>query len=391
MTTPAAPSNTPAVPQPAIDDLHRRLDQVRWPRRAAGAAVPGFDTERLRPLVERWRHSFDWRSVEARLDSIGQLSTSARDGRRLHTVHAHGGGRVPVLLVHGWPDSPLRFLDLVPRLTAAGHSVVAPAIPGFGLSEEPPGEISCDLVAEDFHALMAELGYDRYAVHGGDWGSVIGTALASLRPEAVVALHLTDLPFDLAYTVDGESASDAEVAYLRILDQFASSQLYLTTNSCQPDVTSLALSDSPVGLLAWLVHLYDQWTETQIDADDLLAGASLLWLTGTVRSAMRLYSEPARAWDPSGEDADPGGGEGGCDAADPDGAQHTESWVPPRVETPTAFALFPHDVAMAPRTLADRFFTVDRYTVMPRGGHVAAMEVPALLADDLIAFLDGRS
>lgn len=380
MTALTAPSGTPTIPQDSVDDLHRRLDEVLWPRRAAGAAVPGFDTERLRPLVEHWRHRFDWRTVEARLEDLGQLTTTTDDGRRLHALHVRGGrggGRVPVLLIHGWPESPLRFVHLAPRLAAAGHDVVAPAIPGFGHSDEPDGEISRELVAEDFHTLMTELGYDRYAVHGGDWGSAVGTTLARSHPEAVVGLHLSDVPFELAYTIDEDDASAAEVAYLRSIEQFAGGQLYLTGNCTQPDVTALALTDSPVGLLAWLAHLYDLWSERQIDPDDLLASVSLMWLTGTVRSAMRLYCEPAAAWDASSTDGS---------STEDDGA-----WAPARVETATAFALFPEDIGMPPRALADRHFAVERFTVMPRGGHFAPLEQPALLAEDMVAFLDGRA
>ena len=378
---------TDTIAQAEIDDLHRRLDQVRWPVRATGAAVPGFDTDRLRPLVERWRHRFDWRMVEARLEKLGQLVTTTADRRRLHALHARGGERVPVLLIHGWPDSPLRFLHLMPRLTDAGHDVVAPAIPGFGLSQEPDGEISRELVAQDFHTLMTGLGYDRYAVHGGDWGSAIGTTLARLHPESVVALHLSDVPFDLAFTIHETSASEAEVAYLRSVEQFAGGQLYLTANTAQPDVTALALNDSPAGLLAWLTHLYDQWSETQIDDDDLLAAASLMWLTGTVRSSMRLYCEPAEQWDADSWDTD-AQDDTDVDAADWD---QTAAWVLDRVETPTAFALFPKDLAMAPRALAERHFRVERFTVMPHGGHFAALEQPALLAEDLVRFLNNRS
>lgn len=397
MTTQTAPPSTtstvPAVAQEAIEELHRRLDQIVWPRRSVGAAVPGFDTDRLRPLVERWRHGFDWRALEARLEALGQFMTTTADGRRLHALHSRGGEALPILLVHGWPDSPLRFLDLIPLLNAAGRDVVAPSIPGFGLSEEPVGEISRDLVAEDFHALMTELGYSRYAVHGGDWGSAIGTALARLHPEAVAALHLSDVPFDLAFTIDEASATEAEVAYLRSIERSAGGELYQAGNISQPDVTALALSDSPVGLLGWLAHLYDQWSEEEIDPDHLLANASLLWLTGTVRSSMRLYCEPAGAWDTSAwEDADARDW-GGQDA---EGAQTTgwgesASWAPERLEVPTAFALFPQDLAMAPRALAERHFAVERFTVMPRGGHFAALEQPDLLAEDLTAFLDRRS
>lgn len=368
-----------------INDLHRRLDTIVWPRRATGAAVPGFDTDRLRPLVDYWRDGFDWRAVEARLMELGQFVTQTADGRCMHGLHSRGAEHVPVLLIHGWPDSPLRFVHVLPLLVDAGHSVVAPSIPGFGFSDEPEGVMSLELAAEDFHAVMIELGYPRYAVHGGDWGSALATALARLHPESVVALHLTDVPFDLAFTIDVASASEAEVAYLKSIEQLSSGQLYLTANSAQPDVVALALTDSPVGLLGWLAHIFDQWSDGEISRDDLLAAASLMWFAGSIRSSLRLYSEPAANWDSSawGE---------GADAGWDDGESESDSgWAPPKIEIPTAFALFPRDLGMAPRALADRHFAVERFTVMPKGGHFAALEQPELLADDMITFFNGRS
>lgn len=401
MTAHPIPSAVPAILQNRIDDLHSRLDQAKWPRRAAGAEVPGFDTERLRSLADHWRHRFDWRTVEAQLEQLGQQLNTTTDGRRLHSIHARGGDRVPLLLIHGWPDSPLRFVHLVPLLTAAGHDVVAPAIPGFGLSEEPDNAMCTDLAAEDFHILMTGLGYDRYAVHGGDWGSVIGAALTRLHPEAVVALHLTDVPFDLAYTIDESTASEEEIAYLRNLGEYASGQLYLTANSTQPDVVALAITDSPIGLLGWLAYLYEQWSESEIATEDLLAAASLMWLTDSVRSSMRLYSEPAGTGDESTWEAgdpshskDTGAAEQYADRAEAsplEDAEASGSWGLARLETPTAFALFPKDIGMPPRALADRLFRVERFTAMPEGGHFAALEQPVLLAEDLIAFLRGKA
>ena len=201
------------------------------------------------------------------------------------------------LLIHGWPDSPLRFVALIPRLVDAGHTVVAPSIPGAGFSDEPEGQMSRELVAEDFHALMLELGYQRYAVHGGDWGAAIATTLASSHPEAVIALHLTDAPFDLTFTIDPETGSDAEVAYLRSVEKASAEQIYQGGSILQPDLVALAVANSPVALLGWLAHLYDQWRDDEIAVDHVLANASLLWLSGTIRSSMRLYSEPAGKWD----------------------------------------------------------------------------------------------
>lgn len=389
--TPSTDTTISAVPDATLSDLLHRLDHTKWPVSRQGAVTPGFDVQRLRPLVDRWLADFDWRRVEASMEALGQYFTTAADGRQLHTLHAQGGDALPVLLIHGWPDSPLRFVDLIPRLVEAGHTVVAPSIPGFGWSEEPEGEMSRELAAEDFHTLMLELGHPRYAVHGGDWGSAIGATLAAAHPEAVAALHLTDVPFDLAFTIDPETASDAEAAYLQRIQEFSDGQIYLMANCTQPDLLALALADSPVALLGWLAHLFDQWSEGDIADDHLLANASLLWLTGTVRSSMRLYSEPSGAWEAEADaPGDQWSAESGVAAESGDWERH-DSWAPPRVETPTAFALFPHDLGMAPRELAERHFAVERFSIMPRGGHFAALEQPDLLAADIVAFLRGRS
>jgi pimeloyl-ACP methyl ester carboxylesterase len=381
-TTPAL-INTPPVPQAAIEELRRRLDVARWPDVIdESAAVHGISVATVRRLAEHWKSDFDWRAVEAQLDRLGQVIVVRPDGRRLHAIHAKSpsGTGVPILLVHGWPDSLLRFTQLIPLLTAAGHDVVAPAIPGFGFSEQPRGEMSPTLVAEDFACLMAELGYPRYAAHGGDWGSAIATALAGAHPEAVVALHLTDVPWDKTFSVDREQASPAEQAFLDAAAAWAEVQTYLLANTRNPDTIAMALSDSPVGLLAWIAEMYHEWSQDPIPDDDILALASLYWLTNSVRSSIRLYSEPAQSWDDSGDgdwDETTGSGEIGWDSS--------------RIEVPTGFALFPKDLAgVPPREFAERFFPVERFTVMPRGGHFAALEQPQLLAEDLIGFLADR-
>ncbi len=395
-TSTAPATHSTAIPEEVLTDLFDRLDQTVWPTRAGGTSTPGFDVDRLRPLVERWRTGFDWRAIENTLDQMGQVVTTSEDGRRLHAFHVKGSGGPPVLLIHGWPDSPLRFVEVIPRLTDAGHTVVVPSIPGVGFSEEPECAISRELVAEDFHALMLELGYPRYAVHGGDWGAAIATTLASSHPETVIALHLTDVPFDLTFTIDPSTASEAEVAYLRSIEHASSEQIYQVGNILQPDLVALALANSPVALLGWLAHLYDQWRDDEIAIDHILANASLLWLTGTIRSSMRLYSEPAGDWDESSWDAD-----SMLSAMDSDNGQWGESggtngagddsWVPGRVEVPTAFAMFPKDLSLAPRELAEKHFAVERFTIMPRGGHIAALEQPELLVQDILDFFRGRS
>lgn len=383
----------PRISQDALDALDARIRDVRLPRLTpASEAAPGPDQSRQHTLLERWREGFDWRAIEDRVEELGYLETTTEDGRRLVAIHARAADSngIPILLVHGWPDSPMRFLDLIPMLTAAGHDVVAPAIAGFWTSEEPDTEMSRDVVAADMHALMGELGYGRYAAHGGDWGSAVAQTIAQQHPEAVAALHLTDVPFDLAYTIDKDTAGPAEVAYLESIEKFGQEALYLTANTMQPNMVATVLADTPFGLATWLGSLYDAWSEKRLADDVIIANAALLHLTRTVRSSMRLYSEPAMSWE--AEDWDDGDTDAlGDDAsAGDESADWSGDWAPARVEVPTAFALFPADLGMAPRELAERFFAVERFTIMPRGGHFAAIEDPALLAEDVLQFLAGR-
>lgn len=391
-------TRTNTLPPVSDDELRlltRRLADTRLIHLTTGAAAaPGPGAGLGERLLAHWR-DFDWRAVEARVDELGYVETRTSDGRRLAAIHARAeeATGVPILLIHGWPDSPLRFLDLIPLLTAAGHDVVAPAIPGFWCSDEPDGEMSRELVAADFSALMTELGHQRYAVHGGDLGSAVAQTIAQEQPEAVVALHLTDVPFDLAFTIDRDAAGPAEIAYLDRIEEFGAEALYLKANTAAPTLVATALQDSPIGLASWIGALYESWRDDPIDDAHVVINAAMLYLTGTVRSSMRLYTEPAQAWDdPPASEGDAGPEEPAeSDTGDWSGETGADGWKTAFVGVPTAFAMFPSDIAVAPRDLADRHFAVERFTVMPRGGHFAALEQPRALATDLLEFLAGRS
>lgn len=383
MTNPA-----PTVSPADLDDLRERLARTRW---VAGAApTRGIEPDRVRRLANRWQTGFDWAALEQEQADLGAAVTTTADGRRLHYLHrraSEDAGRLPVLLLHGWPDTPVQFRHLIPLLLAAGHDIVAPTAAGFGYTDEPTGELSPALVAGDAAALMQELGYARYAVHGTDWGATVGAALAEAQPEAVAALHLLQPPFDRAFLVDRASASEAELAYLTHMDEWADNAAYVSAQGSQGDTLAIALEDSPAGLLAWIAEKYDAWSGPGVADDDILAAVATMWFTRTFRSSIRLYSEPDQDWG-GAEDADwgaeAGDGDWGADAGESD-------WGSGRIEVPTAFAIFPQDIGTPPREFCERFFALERFTVMPRGGHWAALEEPQLVADDLLAFLADRA
>lgn len=376
---------TPTVTESRLADLTARVGAARlW---TSNAKILGVAPDRMASLVERWQ-TFDWRAVEAQQAAFGARITRTADGRTLHYLHRAGsrdGGSagLPILLLHGWPDSPLQFRAIIPALLAAGHPVVAPTAAGFGFSEAPATELSPDLVASDFLALMTELGYERFVIHGTDWGATVGAAIAGLAPKRVAGLHFLQPPFDRAFLVDRSTASESELVYLTQMDAWSESAAYVSAHLHQADTLAAAFADSPVGLLAWLAERYDAWSGRGVADEDILAAASLMWLTDTFRSSVRLYSEPAASWDggDSWGEADSGSEPGGDVYADADGG----AWAS-RIEVPTAFAIFPDDIGIPPRDFCDRFFAIVRYTVMPHGGHWAAGEEPDLVVEDLLDF-----
>ena len=391
-TTTPTPTSTPTISQEVLDDLAERLARTRYSENPR--AVKGMSTDRLRELVAAWQGA-DWRAVETWMDEHGSTTTTSPDGRTLHHLHVPGSDAdaVPVVLLHGWPDSPLLYRRIMPAIIAAGHPVVVPSAAGFGWSQQPDGELSAGLVAEDMHALMRSLGYPRYLVHGTDWGASVGTALVEAHPEAVAGLHLLQPPVDRVFSMGRDDLTEAETAFFVDADAWAENAAYISAHSLQGDTLAAALEDSPAGLLAWIGEKYDAWSGPDIQDEDIIDAVAMLWLTGTFRSSIRLYSEPEATWlseedgETGGEDGTAGWGEpGDGDAGSDAGEEDWGGWAPARIEVPTAIALFPQDLMQPPRELCERFFNVERFTVHDQGGHWAALEAPHDVAGDLLAF-----
>jgi pimeloyl-ACP methyl ester carboxylesterase len=380
----ADPPPEPAVvpfrveaPQAALDDLARRLARARWPELPAGIGwEAGTDPAHLRALVDRWRDGFDWRAVEARLARHEHVVTQV-DGQRLAALVARSPhpGAPPLVLLHGWPGSTLEFLGLVDRLTDpapedggpdAAVDVIAPALPGYGLSGPTTAEgWTVDRIADAVDVLLARLGHDRYVAQGGDWGAMVASQLAARHPDRVAGIHLNmviapkprDDPDALAGLTERELADLAQQAGAK-----GDEDGYRAIQGTKPQTLATALVDSPLGLLAWIAEKMRGWADpsTPIAVDDVLATTTLYWLTGTIGSANRLYLETRRRG-------------GSLPAA--------------RIEVPTGHARFPHEGFRPPRRWVERRYHVTHWTEQPRGGHFAALEVPDLLAHDVLAFV----
>ncbi len=344
------------IPQTALDDLHDRLARTRWPNEVDGAGWNyGFPLTRLRELAAHWHTGYDWRRHEAALNELPHFTT-AIDGQNIHFVHVRSPrpAALPLILTHGWPGSFLEFLDVIGPLSRDFHLVV-PSIPGFGFSG-PTCERGWDLtrVARAWAELMRRLGYDRYGAQGGDFGAGISLALGAVAPERVAGVHVNYLPTRPDPQVTLSAADEARLDKIRQL--MANRPPFQALQAHTPQTLGYALTDSPVGQLAWIAERFAQWTDprTPVSDERMLTDVSLYWLTATAASSARLHREAERRTEP-------------CPA-------------------PVGVAVFPHDITQPVRPLAERLYDIRHWSEFDRGGHFAAMEVPDLLAADISAF-----
>ncbi|TWD82455.1 pimeloyl-ACP methyl ester carboxylesterase [Kribbella amoyensis] len=365
-----------AVPEQQLDDLRRRLDLVRWPDELPGVGWEyGVPRDRLRELVAYWRDEYDWREAEARLNEWPQFVTEI-DGTRIHFAHliSPDPDALPLMITHGWPGSIVEFTEIAGPLLHGDPAfhLILPTIPGFTLSgptPEPGWEVN--RVARAFAVLLERLGYGRYGVQGGDWGAAISRELGRIHPDRVVGVHLNLLPGAGATTepTAGELAAldpaerDRTLAsWERMRAWIRGKRGYADLQMTRPQTLAYALTDSPVGQLAWIAEKFHEWSDpaSVIGTDHLLTNVMLYWLTGTAGSSGRIYYERAhhgRPMEPSG--------------------------------TPTALADFAHDNFVPLRHRADRTDNIVRWTTYPDGGHFAALEQPDVLVADIRAFFAG--
>lgn len=348
------------VPHTVLEDLTRRLQDARFPivvdeqNDSAGISVTF-----MKRLVNYWLNEYDWKAQQDVLNSYRHGIYMVK-GKELHAIHEESPKNLgTILLIHGWPDSFVRYLSVIRPLTEAGYNVVVPSLPGFAFSEQLEEHAAAEIAAR-IHALMLQLGYDRYTVHGGDWGASIGQQLALLYPQRISKLHLTDVPFSNRYALDESTLSQAEQEYVGKVAQWSRAEGgYYMLLSTKPLTASYGFADSPVFLSAFMAEKMQAWSENGISLDTMITNAMLYWVTNTGYSAARVYREAV-------------------------GSGHTPRG---RVEVPTAFAIFPHDISNPPYEYAQRFFNVVRFTHPERGGHFAALEEPALFVQDLLEFL----
>ena len=348
------------ITEGAVAELKGRLAATRFP--AGVVTSGGISYSDVSRLVSVWQTGYDWFAAQERLNGHPQVVVDI-GATTIHAVHLRAGrsSRPAILLLHGWPGSFVELLT-VGEILAHEFDVVIPSIPGFGFSGIPTmAGVSNAKVADWMADLMSALGYDEFAVHGGDIGAGVASWMALEHPTRLTFLHLNFIPG--SYWPEGsDNHSPEEVAFTKRraewTEQFGA---YAHMQRTTPLTPAYALSDSPAGLAAWLGEKFLRWSDpaSAISDDVLLTNLSIYWFTNTIASSMRFYLESAST--PLRIRADR------------------------RIGVETHIAHFPHEIVFPPASWVERGYAVRRWTEMPRGGHFAALEAPELLAADILA------
>jgi len=368
-----------------LQDLKERLDRTRWPDEIPGNGWDyGSNLDYIRELVDYWRTEFDWRSQEAFINTFSHFKTNV-NGIGIHFIHEKGKGPnpMPLVITHGWPGTFFEMHKIIPLLTDpsshggdAGDAfdVVVPSMPGYGFSGQPVKRgVDVSTVGDMWAKLMMEgLGYQRFAAQGGDWGAMVTNKLGFSYPENVIGIHSTFVSArPTPYMGPGSrELTEAEEAHLRERNEWTAAEGgYSHIQGTKPQTLSYGLNDSPAGLAAWIVEKYRTWSdcggdvESRFSKDVLLTTATIYWVTQTINSSTRFYYENRREpWNLAKDE---------------------------RIDVPCAIAVFPYEINSPPREWAERCYNVQRWTVMPSGGHFAALEEPTRLVEDIRGFFRG--
>ena len=371
---------TLSVPDSALSDLKQRLKNTRWPDEIPNNNWSyGADLGYLKDLCAYWENDYDWRAHEAVINQFKQYKTKVA-GIDLHFIYEEGKGEnpQPLLLSHGWPGSVYEFHKIIPMLTDPvsyggsaedSFTVIAPSLPGYTFSFKPDqARFSVEEITDAFAELMTKvLGFKSFVAQGGDWGGFVTSRMGFVYPELLKAIHLNFLAVRRDPSIL-ENPSEEEAVFLKQLNEFLKDETgYQWIQGTKPQTLAYGLTDSPVGLAAWLVEKFLTWTDHRGDLDGyfgrdtMLTDIMLYWTTGAIGSSFWPYY--ARMHSP---------------------------WPIPigkTVDVPTGYIQFPKEILSPPRSVADLFYSnIQSWTECERGGHFAALEQPELLVKDMRQF-----
>ncbi len=359
------------ISEKVIEDLHRRIDLVRWPvKELVDDWSQGVPLNKMKELVAYWRNKYDWRRCEKQLNSYDQFLTNI-DGVDIHFLHIRSRQKdaMPLILTHGWPGSVIEFLKVIGPLTDpesyggkamdAFHLVI-PSLPGFGFSGHPKDGWKVDRIARAWEELMKRVGYTRYVASGGDIGAAVSSTMGQHAPQELFAVHLSQ-PFVLP-DPPYENLTQDEQAMLDSFEYMARwGGGYALQQASKPQTLGYILADSPVGQAAWIYEKFRDWSdcdgtpENVFTRDEMLDDIMLYWLNNSAASSGRFYWYN---WD--------------------DGLKGI------KINVPTGCSIFPKEIYRAPRTWAERYISNIIYWNEPeRGGHFAAFERPEIFVEEI--------
>ena len=363
-----------AIPESDLDDLRTRLEHTRWPEsEVVDDWTQGIPLSYLKEVCDYWKTSYNWRTVEKRLNALPQYTTKI-DGLDVYFIHIRSSNEDarPLLLTHGWPGSVIEFLKVIGPLTepdqhsasdAESFHLVIPALPGFGFSGKPSKTgWSVDKIARAWSELMLRLGYTKYLAQGGDWGAAITASIGAQDPEHCIGLH-TNMPVVAPSGELLENLTTLEEDALRARQFYQDwDSGYSKQQSTRPQTLGYSLVDSAAGQAAWILEKFYQWTdcnghpENVLSRDELLDNVMLYWLTASGASSARIYWESFAS--------------GSSD----------------NVNVPSGCSIFPKEIFKASqRWVETRFKDLRYFNVLDTGGHFAAFEQPELYVQELRA------
>jgi len=371
-----------AVSDQAVADLRSRVLATRWPaKETVNDQSQGVKLAQIQKLVSYWGTGYDWKKAEAKLNDYPQFITSI-DGLDIQFMHirSKNPNALPLIITHGWPGSVFELLKIIGPLTdpvAYGgkaedaFDLVIPSMPGYGFSGRPETTgWDADHIAKAWDVLMKRLGYQKYVSQGGDWGSVVADKMAQQKPEGLLGIHVNmpaTVPADVATALkNGDPApkglSAKEKAAFNSLNKlYTKGGGYAAMMVTRPQTLGYGLTDSPVGLAAFFLDKFNEWTyssgnaEKSLTADEMLDDISLYWLTNTAASSAQLYWE-----------------------------NNANNFNAVNISIPAAITVFPGEIYQAPRSWAEKsYHKLIYFNEVDKGGHFAQWEEPQLFAEEL--------
>ena len=400
-----------------IQDLKLRLKSdlnrarsLEFPKPIVESFEYGMNVEFITTQIgQYWVKDYNWTTQQNLINQMGNHFHINMDGIDLHYLHVKPEtGRnditvLPLLIIHGWPGSFLEFKNLIPLLTKPGRhqkfvfEVIIPSIPGYGFSSAPkrPG-FHIGQCARLFRDLMVDhLGFKNgFYMQGGDWGSLISTALTTMYPEDIIGLHLNfaigSTPSATLKQIVGAVAPSfisktigllTEPSMKKQLSDLLEETGYFHLQATKPDTVGIALNCSPLGLAAYILEKFSTWTRRNnrlykngnilehYEKDDLITNIMIYWITNSITTSMRFYKENFGNNPRNLEEIRP-------------------ILLNPIMDVPVGVASYSGEIFVYGEVeLRGKFRNMIQFTKMADGGHFAAFEDAGRIYDSIHTFV----